>query len=143
MNIFYPIKHWISLFFSKFPLESLNSFFKFFISFTSYLFSYTFFIYYFLFPGILEFWCLVIVTVKFTVLYDNIYKKVVLWYSWQVFLRGRFSVEAALIISIFWFESFVCIYVVVEIEKGILKTILCHHKSSHWQLFYRNKRLLK
>ena len=38
------------------------------------LFSNIFF-YFYLFPGILEFWCLVTVTFKFIVLYNNIYRK--------------------------------------------------------------------
>ena len=33
------------------------------------------FFYFYLFPGILEFWCLVTVTFKFAVLFNNIYRK--------------------------------------------------------------------
>ena len=63
----------------KFPSESLNpskSFLKCFFIFTScpYSFLYIFFNFY-LFPGIFEFWRLATVIFKFTVLYNNIYKK--------------------------------------------------------------------
>ena len=39
------------------------------------LFSLIHFFYFYLFPDILEFWCLVTVTFKFTVLYNNIFRK--------------------------------------------------------------------
>ena len=74
LNAFYPLKDLRSILFCKFPSESLNlsrSFLKCFIIFTYYLILYLF--YFYLFPGILEFWCLVTVTFKFTVLYNNIY----------------------------------------------------------------------
>ena len=76
LNIFYPLKDWRSLLFSEFLSESLNpsrNFLKCFIIFTSYLIPLYFFHFY-LFPGMLEFWCLVTVTFKFTALY-NIYRK--------------------------------------------------------------------
>ena len=82
LNVFYPLEDSRSLLFSKFPSESLNpsrSFLKCFIIFTSYPYSliyiyiYIYIIY--LFPGILEFWCQVTVTFKFTVLYNNFYRK--------------------------------------------------------------------
>ena len=75
LNMFYLLKDSRSLLFSKFPSESLNpsrSFLKCFIIFISYPYSLYFF-YSYLFPDILEFWCLVTVTFKFTVLYNNIY----------------------------------------------------------------------
>ena len=80
LNIFYLLKDSRSLLFSKFPLESLNpsrSFLKSFVIFTSYLLPYSliYFFYFYLFPSILEFWCLVTVTFKSTVLYNNIYRK--------------------------------------------------------------------
>ena len=73
---FFPLKDLRSLLFCKFPSESLNlsrSFLKCFIIFTYYLIFFLFDFY--LFSGILEFWCLVTVTFKFTVLYNNIYIK--------------------------------------------------------------------
>ena len=73
LNIFYPLKDSGSLLFSKFPLESLNpsrSFLECVIIFTSY-----FLPHFCLFPGILEFWCLVTATFKFSVLYNSIYRK--------------------------------------------------------------------
>ena len=59
LNIFYPLKDSRSLLFRKFPLELLNpsrSFLKFYIifTFTSY-FTLLYFLYFYLFPGILEF----------------------------------------------------------------------------------------
>ena len=39
------------------------------------LFCYIYISYFCLFPGSLEFWCLVTVTFRFTVLYNNIYRK--------------------------------------------------------------------
>ena len=77
LNIFHVLKDSKSLLFSKFPLESLNSFrsfFKLLIIFTSYLFS-QIFLFIILVPSTLEFWCLVTVNFKFTVLYNNIYRK--------------------------------------------------------------------
>ena len=74
LNVFYPLKGLKSLLFSKFSSESLNpsrSFLKCFILFTSYLISF----FLLLFLGTLEFWCLVTVTFKFNVLYNNIYRK--------------------------------------------------------------------
>ena len=41
---------------------------------TSYLI-FLYFCYFYLFPDILEFWCLVTVTFTFTLLYNNIYRK--------------------------------------------------------------------
>ena len=83
--MFYPLKDSRSLLYSKFPPESLNpsrSFLKCFIVFTSYPYflSYIFvfvfvFCFFYLFQGILEFWCLATVTFKFTVFYNNIYRK--------------------------------------------------------------------
>ena len=78
LNIFYLLKDPGSPLFNKFPLESLNPsrrFLKCFIIFTSYPCSLSYFFYFYLFPGILEFWCLVTVTFKFTVLYNKIYRK--------------------------------------------------------------------
>ena len=76
LNMFYPLKDSRKLLFSKFPSKSLNPskrFLKCFIIFTFYLIlSYIFL---FLFPGILKFWCLATVTFKFTVLYNDIYRK--------------------------------------------------------------------
>ena len=79
LNIFYPLKDQRSLLFSKFPSESLNpsrSFLKCFIifTFTSYL-TLLYVFYFYLLPGILEFWCLLTVTFKFAVLYNNTYRK--------------------------------------------------------------------
>ena len=80
LNIFYPPKDSRCLLFSKVPSESLNpsrSFLKCFFLYLlllPILFSYIFF-YFYLFPGILEFWCLVTVTFKFTVLYNNICRR--------------------------------------------------------------------
>ena len=51
----------------------------FFLSFFFYPYSLSYFFYFYLFPGILEFWCLVTVIFKFSVLYNNIYKKKSLW----------------------------------------------------------------
>ena len=72
LNIFYPLKDSKSLLFSKLSLESINpsrNFFKCFITF-SILLSISFFDVFFKFiPGTLEFWCLVTVIFKFTVLY--------------------------------------------------------------------------
>ena len=67
---YYPLKDSKGLFFSSFSLESLNpskNFLNFFIIFTSYQILLHFF-FLILFSGILEFWCLVTVTFKFTVL---------------------------------------------------------------------------
>ena len=87
LNIFYPLKDSKSFLFSKFPLESLNpsrSFPKCLAIFTSYFLSHSviyiyiyiyIYFYFCLFPGILEFWCLVTVTFRFTVLYNNIIEK--------------------------------------------------------------------
>ena len=78
LNLFYLQKNSRSLLFRKFPSESLNpsrSFLKAFVIFTSYPYSVLHFFYLYLFPGILEFWCLVTVTFKFTVLHNNIYRK--------------------------------------------------------------------
>ena len=80
LNILYPLKDSKRLLFSKLPLESLNpsrSFLKCFIISTSYLLPYSliYIFYFYLLPGILEFWYLVTVTFKFTVLYNNIYRK--------------------------------------------------------------------
>ena len=80
MNIFYPLKDSRSLLFSKFPSESLNpsrSFLKCFIIFTSYPYSLLYFFYFYLFPGILEFWCLATVTFKVTVVVQKYRKKYV------------------------------------------------------------------
>ena len=38
-------------------------------------YSVLYFFYFYLFPTILEFWCLATVAFKFTVLYNNIYRK--------------------------------------------------------------------
>ena len=73
LNIFYPLKDLRSLLSSKFPsLNPSRSFLKCFIIFTSYPYSLLYFFYFYLFPGILEFWCLATVTFKFTVLCNNI-----------------------------------------------------------------------
>ena len=61
----------------KFLLELLNpsrSFLKCLLYLISILFSYIY-IYFFLFPGILELWCLGDCYFKFTVTYNNIYRK--------------------------------------------------------------------
>ena len=66
LNIFYLLKDSKSLLFSKFPSESLNpsrSFLKCFIIFTSYPYTLSYFLY------------LVSATFKFTVLYNNFYRK--------------------------------------------------------------------
>ena len=85
LNIFYTLKDSRNLLFSKFPSESLNpsrSFLKCFIIFTSYPYSLLYFLlflflflFFLFFPGILEFWCLATAIFKFTVLYNNIYRK--------------------------------------------------------------------
>ena len=78
LNIFYLLKDSRSPLFSRFPSESLNpsrSFLECFTIYTSYPYSLSYFFYFHLFPGILEFWCLVTVTFKFTLLYNNIYRK--------------------------------------------------------------------
>ena len=75
LNI-YSLKDLSSLLFSEFSLEPLNPFRRFlkcFIIFTFYFILYLF--YFCLVPGILELWCLVTATFKFTVFYNNIYKK--------------------------------------------------------------------
>ena len=76
LNIYYSLKDLSSLLFSEFSLEPLNPFRRFlkcFIIFTFYFILYLF--YFCLVPGILELWCLVTATFKFTVFYNNIYKK--------------------------------------------------------------------
>ena len=65
-----PLIYWLSL-------KSLNpsrTFLKYFIIFTSYPILWYFFSFLFIL-GILEYWCLVTVTFKFTVLYNNNYRK--------------------------------------------------------------------
>ena len=97
LNIFYPLKDWRSLLFSKFLSESLNpsrNFPKCFIIFTSYLIPLYFFSFY-LFPGILEFWCLVTVTFKFTVLY-NIYRKNNNNYIHSILQQNKFNISSSL-----------------------------------------------
>ena len=78
LNIFYLLKDSRRLLFSKFPSESLNpsgSFLKCVIIFTCYPYSLLYVFYFYLFPVILEFWCLATLTFKFTVFYNNIYRK--------------------------------------------------------------------
>ena len=78
LNIFYLLKDSRSVLLSKFPSKSLNpskSFLKCFIIFTFYPYSLLYIYIFYLFRGILEFWCLATVTFKFTVLYNNIYRK--------------------------------------------------------------------
>ena len=78
LHIFYLLKDLRSLLFGKFLSESLNpsrSFATCFILFTSYAYSLLNFFHFYLFPGILEFWCLETVTFKFIVLHNNIYRK--------------------------------------------------------------------
>ena len=88
LDIFYPLKDLRSLLISKFPSESLNpsrSSLKCFIIFTSHLIlSYVF--YFYLFPGLLEFWCLAAVTFKFTVLYNNIYRNLLYIYILYIYI---------------------------------------------------------
>ena len=86
LNTFYPRKDSGILLFSKFPSESLNpsrSFFKCFIICTSYPYSLLYFFNFYLFPGILEFWYLATLTLKFTLLFNNIYRKKIHW-SWTI-----------------------------------------------------------
>ena len=81
LNI-YSLKDLSSLLFSEFSLEPLNPFRRFlkcFIIFTFYSILYLF--YFCLVPGILELWCLVTATFKFTVFYNNIYKKKTLLFA--------------------------------------------------------------
>ena len=79
LNIFYPLKDSRSLLFSNFPTESLNLFRSFLKRFIIFNFTCSlillYFFYFYLFPGILKCWCLVTVTFKFTVLYNNICRK--------------------------------------------------------------------
>ena len=78
LKIFYLLKDLRSPLFGKFPSEIYILpevfFFNVLLCFLP-IFILSHFFYFFLFPSILEFWCLVTVTFKFTVLYNNIYRK--------------------------------------------------------------------